>query len=287
MKRPSLSRHAFTLVEMLVAMAILSFMLIMMARFTGMAEQIWRLAQDRIDNFTKARAMLDLLTDDLQRAVIRGDLPIFGTGGPASVPAVTSNGIYYFTVTTSTTAFYTRLPGASNSAGAVRDVSLVSYVLSLSATNQDKIFLQRSDLSVPWTSGSNISFQGDMNPLLQSMRQNGAQVEVAPGVVGFRLAFRRQDGTMADSTQYTGYNTANPVVAIDVGLAVMGKGCLEILSTTQLQTIQGALATATLRNGIKATWDQQVLTHAFFSSYPTDIGQGLKTFERCVACPAF
>jgi prepilin-type N-terminal cleavage/methylation domain-containing protein len=307
MKARRSGRRGFTLVEMLVAMAILSFMMVMMARFTSMAEQIWRLEQDRIDNFTKARSMLDLITDDLQRAVIRGDLPIFETGAPAATPTLTGSGLYYFPATSSTsagasvfaTAFYTMLPGASGTSTPVRDVSLVSYVLSLSATTQDKIILQRSDLSVPWTSGSNICFQSNMAPLLQSGVQS-AQIEVAPGVVGFCLAFRRADGTLVDPAQsgpnqYTGYNATNPVVAVDVGLAVIGKGTLELLSTSQIQDIQSRLATGIvanenngiLRAGIKTTWDQQVLNTAFFSAYPRDLGQGLRTFERCVACTPF
>jgi len=292
MSGPSACRHgpgkankAFTLVEMLVSMAILSFMMIMMARFTGMAQQIWRLEQDRIDNFTKARSMLDLITDDLQRAVIRGDLPIFGTGRPAAAPTLTGTGLYYFTVTSATTAFYTRLPGAggsSSSSTQLRNVSLVSYALT-GTSSEDKIVLQRSDVAVPWTSSTNISFQGDMAPLLQ----NATPLEAAPGVVGFRLAFRRADGTFVDQGLYTGYNAANPVVAVDVGLAVIGKGTLELLSTQQVRAIQSAFANVTIGTGIKTTWDQQVMTSSFFASYPTDLRQGLRTFERCVACPPF
>src|ERR1700729_994371 len=103
------SRRGFTLIEMLVSVSIISFMLVMMAQMTGLAEQAWRLEQNRIDNFTKARAMLDLITDDLQRAVFRGDLPAFGTGDPSATPTVTSNGLYYYTGTSFATAFYTRL----------------------------------------------------------------------------------------------------------------------------------------------------------------------------------
>ncbi len=283
--RPGGMAAGFTLVEMLVAVAIMSLMMLVMARLTGMAEQISRAEQDRQDNYSKARSMLDLITEDLQRAVFRGDLPAFGTG-PATAPTsanggLTSTGLYYFTATTSTTAFYTRVAGFSSASTAVRNISLVSYVLS-GTNDSDKIVLQRSDLAVPWTSSTNIAFQGNMGPLLQ----NCSPIEVAPGVVGFRLAFRRADGTLIDQAQYTGFNEANPVVAVDVGVAVIGKQSLALLSTQQIQTIQTAFAAATLGTGIKTTWDQQVLTSAFYTSYPT-LGNGLKTFERCVACTAF
>lgn len=292
--RASLTRRAFTLVEMLVAISIMGFMLVAMAQITTLAEQAWRTEQNRIDNFSKARAMLSLLTDDLQRAVFRGDLPIFGTGAPAVTPTVTSNGLYYFTNTTFAAAFYTRQPGlATNSTTAVRDVSLVSYSLSTSST--DKMILQRSDLDVPWTGGTqNLVFQGDMSiPLANVTAQ-----EMAPGVVGFGLAFRRADGTLItpqDLASYTGYNSSNPVVAIDVCLAVIGNQTLAMLSSTQVQTIQTTLAgavTATNLNktssgSIKAMWDQQTLPTFYTAAYPKDIGVGLKTFECWVACEPF
>ncbi len=159
------SRRGFTLVEMLVSISIVSFMLVVLAQVTGLTEKAWRLEQNRIDNFTKARSMLDLISDDLQRAVIRSDLPVFGTGAPTVNSA---NGLSYFTGTVYTTAFYTRIPGVPSTATTpVRDLSLVSYVLKPSAA-PDRVVLQRSDLAVPWTSSANIPFQGDMNTLLQN-----------------------------------------------------------------------------------------------------------------------
>ena len=294
------SRRAFTLVEMLVAVSIMSFMLVAMAQMTGLAEQAWRIEQNRIDNFTKARAMLNLLSDDLQRGVFRGDLPAFGTNAPSATPTVTSSGIYYYTNTAFTAAFYTRQPGLPSTSGtAVRDVSLVSYNLTNAAAANapaaDKVILQRSDLYVPWTSGNqNIVFQGDMTTALANVKAQ----EMAPGVVGFGLAFRRADGTLIapqDLASYTGYNSSNPVVAVDVCLAVIGKQSLTELSTTQVQAIQAALSgtvtsanlNKTASNSIKAMWDQQTLPTIYAGNYPKDLGSGLKTFESWVACQPF
>lgn len=285
-------QRGFSLIEMLVTISIVSFMLLMMMQITGLAEKAWHVEQDRIDNFGKARAMVDMFTDDLQRAVYRGDLPIFGTGAPSATGTLTSNGIYYFTGTTFTAAFYTRLPGVPSTAGtSVRDVSLVSYALSSAGQGTDKVVLQRSDLAVPWTSNQNILFQGDINTVLKNATATAR--EVAPGVVGFRVAFRLADGTMVDQSQYSGYNPANPTVAIDIAVAVVGKQSLAQLSAAQVTSLQTAFGsalsftTAPVTNGIKASWDQKVLTASFYAGYPKDMGSGLKTFERWVACPSF
>jgi len=282
MKSLPSSRHGFTLVEMLVSISIVSFMLVVLAQVTGLTEKAWRLEQNRIDNFTKARSMLDLINDDLQRAVIRSDLPVFGTGAPTA----NANGLNYFTGTSFTTAFYTRIPGVPSTATTqVRDLSLVSYTL-LTTNTVDKVVLQRSDLAVPWTSSANIPFQGDMNTLLQNPSSFDV-LAVAPGVVGFRLAFRLANGTMIDQSGYTGYNSANPVVAVDVGIAVIGKESLTQLSSAQITTIKNSFASATISNGVKASWDLTVLPNFYTSSYPKDFGGGIKTFERWVACTPF
>ena len=281
---PSL-RRGFTLIEMLVSISIVSFMLIMLAQITSLTEKAWRMEQNRIDNFTKARSMLDLITDDLQRAVFRGDLPAFGTGGPAASPAVSATGLYYFTGTSFTNAFYTRIAGVPTVAATpVRDLSLVSYVLTTTA-GPDKSILQRSDLAVPWTSSQNILFQGNLSDVLANAPPT--PLEVAPGVVGFRLAFRRADGTMIDQSGYTGYSSSNPVVAVDVGIAVIGKQDLATLSGPQITALQNAFAGATISNGIKASWDKTVLTPTFYAAYPKDLGGSIKTFERWVACTPF
>jgi hypothetical protein len=265
-----------------------------MMQITGLAEKAWHVEQDRIDNFGKARGMVDMFTDDLQRAVYRGDLPIFGTGAPSSTGTATSSGLYYFTGTTFSATFYTRLPGVPSSPStSVRDVSLVSYALGATGLGSDASVLQRSDLAVPWTTSQNLLFQGDVNAVLKNPSTPPTAREVAPGVVGFRVAFRLADGTMVDQSQYTGYNPANPTVAIDVGVAVVGKQSFAQLSPAQVTSLQNAFSstlsftTAPITNGVKASWDQKVLTASFYSGYPKDLGSGLKTFERWVACPSF
>ena len=296
MNSASSPQRGFTLVEMLVSVTILSFMLIMMAKITGLVEMTWHQAQNRIDNYTKARSMLDLISNDLQRAVFRGDLPIFYSGS-AATPVVTNTGLYYYSGTSTTTfepGFYTRLPAASGTSTPVRDVSFVYYAINLTG-DIDKIALQRSAIAVPWTSGSNnLNFQGSDAAVIQSA--TASPTEVSPGVVGFHLIFRRADGTLSDQTQYTGYST-NPVVAVNVGLAVLNQQCLTVLSTSQISTMQGAfnsttqiqaaLTATTPVSGIKAIWDQQVLNSSFYASYPSVVGDGLKTYECWVGCTPF
>ncbi len=266
---------AFTLVEVLVAIAVLSFLLLILARMMGMVSGAYRQGNNRIDNFTKSRAMLDLIAGDLQKGVYRPDLPAFGTGSQW----VTNNGISSLTNTASTNAFFTRRAGIGSN---VRDLSLVIYTLDIS-TNA---VLQRSDYAIPWaapTSWTNsIPFSTSMDALLDKTTSR----QVAEGVVAFGLAFQRQDGSLTNA--YSGYNATNPVVAIGIGLAVVDLQTEQSLGMANLAKISSSLATIFSTsiintNGIKAGWDK-AMTNGFFADYPKALGGGLKTFERWVPC---
>ncbi len=269
------SRNSFTLIEVLVAISILGFIVLMLAEMMGMVGKTWHEGVSRVDNFTKSRAMLDMVASDLQHAVIRPDLPIFQTGGTNNgTVGGFSGGIY-------SASFVTRVSGISTAS--VRNVSCVTYGI---VTNQDfdKIVLQRSDLAIPWSGGAaGIPFQGDLTTPL-----NGGHIvarEMAPGVVGFQFSFRRSDGTV--TTTYTGYNSTNPVVAVGVTIAVVGEQALEELSVGNLSSIQNSLASAITNTSsitsVKAVWDQKTLPTIFATpGYAKDLATNLKTFERWI-----
>ncbi len=268
---------AFTLVEVLVAIAVLSFMMLLLAQVAGMVNKASHDGMGRVDNFTKSRAMLDLIASDLQHAVIRPDLPIFQTGGTPNSFTIGgfTNGVY-------APQLFTKVPGVSSNS--VRNLSLVTYniVVRPSSQGSDKIVLQRSDLPVPWVNGAaTVPFQGDL-------QTNGAVArDMAPGVVGFQFSFRRADGTI--STSYTGYDSTNAVVAVGITIAMVGDTVVQQLSPQQLTSIQEGFAAATPVSpttipGIKPLWDA-LLTPGFYSNYPKDMASNLKIFERWILPP--
>jgi len=270
------SRASFTLVEMLVAVSVLGIIVLLMAQSANLVSKASRDGTSGVDNFTKSRAMLDLIASDLQHAVIRPDLPIFQTGG-----ILNTNGIGGFTNGAYAAILFTRIPGIPNASSVpVRNISLVSYAIVVPTNSSDKIALERSDLAILWNQGADIAFQGDLTTLAGTATPR----EMAPGVVGFQLSFRRADGTV--STQYTGYNAANPVVAVGVTLAVVGDQALAELTPSFLSQIQSTLTnnTPTATNnipGVKTLWNAN-LTSAFYDLYPKDLATNLKTFERWI-----
>ena len=128
-------RTSFTLVEVLVAVSVLSFILLILAQVTGMVNKASHDGIGRVDNFTKSRAMLDLIASDLEHAVIRPDLPIFQTGGTMNTNSATSSS-GGFSGGTYTPAFYTSVSGISSSSTSVRNLSFVIYDIAVRPSSQ-------------------------------------------------------------------------------------------------------------------------------------------------------
>jgi hypothetical protein len=279
-------QDSFTLVEMLVAIAVLSLMIAAMAQMTQLVGSAWGQGSSRIDGATKSRAMLDLVVQDLQRGVFRGDIPSFLTGATS----YNTNGATYFISGTYTNAFYTRVPGIDKSSGvSVRDVSLVGYSLSTVNQGVDKISLERSDLDVPWTGGaSQIAFgsEAQFTSLLPTMTPRSTSA----GVVGFQMMFRRQDGSVIPSSSYTGEDFVHgPVVAIGVGVAIVGKLALTQMSSAQVAALSTQVSGITVTTSPKAAWDQsfESMILAENPPYPKSLSGDFRTYERWIACQPF
>jgi len=282
------SRHncrslAFTLLELLVAVAVLCLMFLSLAQILSTVNRVWLHGKSRIDHFTKSRAIMELIAGDLQRAVFRADCPSFGVGSSYYL----TNGSPASLQTAYTNAFYTRF--ASGRTG--RDLALVSYSIAYStAKTPDAVYLQRSHVAIPWNnSTAKIPFQGDLATQLSQTVPH----EAAPGVICLRFVFRLKDGTLVGpgtGKNYTGYNPENPVTTVGVALAVINERALIRMSMADVKNLQSLLENAPLgtTESIKVAWDQVLNAYVFGKpGYPADMAVQLKTFERWVSCQSF
>ncbi len=272
--RKTLARlHSFTLVEMLVSLGVFSLMMVIMAQMTAMVDNAWRQGESRVDNFTRARAILDVVAQDIQRGVFRPDLPAFA---PTSASIYTNGMMVLQNSGATTNAFYTRRAGVGAN---MREISLVVYTLDASTNG----VLQRADYAIPWSTPSTwancFAFQTGLSNVLS--QSSGTFRDACEGVVDFNLIFRLADGT--STSTYGGYSS-NPVTAVGIGLAVVDEQTMKVLQSTskfgQLQTDLKSALTGT--NSIKADWDAKLATPNYYNNYPKDLGPGLKTFERYV-----
>jgi prepilin-type N-terminal cleavage/methylation domain-containing protein len=252
--RRAASGRAFTLVEILVSLAVLSIIVGMMGTMLSTMGVLWHDAQKRVNNFSKARAMLDMMTHDLQAGVYRSDLSAFSNS------AIT---------------FYTQRPGVSTSGAVARDVSIVGYDLNNSV-------LQRSSQVIYWTdSPTSYLVFGQPPPAIPATTPQDA----ASGVIDFKLLFLHKDGTLT-STYTT--SPANPVRAIAITLAVVDDQTLLMLNqTNKAGALYTALeANASLTHSVKENWENYLESGSMnWNGYPKSLGVGLKIFERYVYLP--
>ncbi len=241
---------------MLTAVAVLALLLILLGQLVGTMSRTWTAGQRRVNNFGKARAMLDLFDLDVQAGIFRPDLGAFPPG--------------------TAVAFYTKRPGIPAS-GAPRNVCLVEYQFDASASSaQAMATLQRADLAVTWTSAAALSL-GTSGTLPQAAQ--AVPRSTAPGVIGFKVLFIQADGTF--SATYAPASAANPSRSVGMTLAVVDDVALSQLSAAQVtklrQTLDGAVSGT--RSAL-ADWQGCLRTGVAWSAYPKSLADGLKIFER-------
>jgi type II secretory pathway pseudopilin PulG len=320
------AKSSFTLVEILVAVAVMSLILLILAQMTGTVNQAWQAGVGRVDNFTKARAILDLAASDVQHAVIRNDYPIFQSEGAqnnlgvyavpgtvyftntttaVSMPGAGFTGYSGFTNGTYAPCLYTRVAGATNSA---RDLSWVDYQvvqIKNQAASSDRITLARYCVPVQWTAQNldNLtSLMTNVSTFVNNLVANPNYYDsenLAPGVCGFTFSFKTLNNsttppTISTTTNYVGYIQTDPVVAVGITVAVIGRPTLTKLTDAQITQIQNALNTDVntavgnnTLSSVKKLWDNNTIPNTILKTagYPKDLEVNLKTFERWVVPP--
>lgn len=208
-RRPSARRESFTLVELVVSMAILSIIVLTLATMMGFVVQTWLAGINAANNFTKARTMLTLLDRDTQLMVLRPDLPAFADASNTPPGAAC--------------AFYTKVqgqPGADT-----RAVSLVQYSLEQEGSPATNSILQRFNCGMNYTPGGITPTVGTGSYISNMVQMTNSVVETAApspenvvnGVIAFKWQFIDGNGNILDppyNYYYTPAGFANPVVTI-------------------------------------------------------------------------
>lgn len=86
----SVKNSAFSLIELLVAMAVLSLLVVMMLGLVDSAAKLWRDSENRVDAYREARAALSIMSRDLRNALATTNTNLFllnNDGAFAKAPA--------------------------------------------------------------------------------------------------------------------------------------------------------------------------------------------------------
>ncbi len=112
------AQAAFTMIELLVAMVVLSMLVLLLASMLDSATKMWRENENRADAYREARSALNLIVSDLQTVMVSTNTNYFSTNAIGSIPfGLEGSGLY----------FLTDLSGDAQPGGKKGDLCAVGY----------------------------------------------------------------------------------------------------------------------------------------------------------------
>jgi len=245
LRRPA----AFTLIEMLVAAAVLALMALLITQIITMSSSSISATTKKLDAVSDGRFAMDRIGADLAARIKRGDVP-------SSFEKVVGN---------DGMAFYAEVPGYSGT----RNTALVEYRIPSSGRHEYQ--LERGVSGVGWTGPTDIPFQSVSLPTLAD-----ADFDVLSGSV-LRLEFSYLlDNGKIQST----YASTDKVKAIVVAMAALDAKSRKILKPEDLSSLAGALPDPAEGETPLAAWQRAISLPGFASGVPDQSKQGIRLFQR-------
>ena len=293
------SRGGFTLVELLVAIAVLTIILFFLGSAIGFVSQTWSAGVGTTDNYQKARTILSTLDRDIQLMVFRPDVAAFQDAN--------NNPVF---------AFYTNAEGAPG--GDNRTASLVQYGLDTGGTPA----LLRYSNGLNFTTGTIALPPPPVPPATTSVVPGLPTITLTPtanqtdtvssGVIAFQWQFVDGAGYVLNPPYipqppptppavptatpfYYDFNSPGTVSnprAVIVTMVVLSNSATKMAQTMNLiTTLQGyfnttPLANTELHETYGVYWNG-ILTNkmAAHPGVPQPVMLGLRVFERRIPLP--
>lgn len=263
-------RRAFTLVELMVSMAVLAIILMLFFQMVTLVTRTWQAGAARTDNFAQTRTVLGLIERDIQSMVLRPDLAAF----------VDENG-------DEACAFYTAFP--LDSSASRRKLSLVQYKLATpSAADGPKLCRMEKGLALP-VSGT-LTPDGptfgitDSLPNLTAASPNN----LVDGVVGFRFQFMKRDGGLEQKFAFDPSlpDAASNTPVIVLSILVLDTTAYELArSTGSMAGLSSTFAHPPAPNQTYAQLWESTLLSGTLTDLPEPVRAGLRTVERRITIP--
>jgi len=279
---PALPRRprpfGFTLVEVLISLAILALVVVLLARVLESTTAIWLGGRQRVDHYTKARLALELVASDLGGAILAPGFP---------PPALATGRLETLTTRQGL------LPGSNSTYGA-RALAYVIYEVDLSDDSDEKLGLRRGDAGYDYQPDTLTAAPSPSAPSLAAgLHPSGAYQLIGPGVLGFASAFLRRDGQLGSQFTATLPGTPQPhdTIGAYVAIAVADGRTLDLLrQTSRLSAVTTALSSPTPPpdGSARHPLPQQQLESALapvLATLPQNSIAGLRIFQRYVALP--
>jgi len=268
------SRMGFTLIEVMVSVGIMALLLGVFLSVSDYASQAWKRSQEKMENFSKSRVVLNRIRADLETIVMRKDLPLFP-------------------VTSGTTALGFMTSERSVLSGTTSTPRLLSYVEYAWVTTGTSADLNRSTFGYPmYTSSSS-----DQPPFPAAASGTTSATPPPPsplhtnllvsGIVGFQVAFLNSDGTLTPG--FNPYPSTPYSTAVRVSLLMVSSDGLKHLQDTgRLSTLVSnvnstIVAPDSAKPSPEMAWNDYIRANA--ASIDPKTLRSLYSFERLFFLP--
>jgi len=314
--RSSVCRKAFTLLELLVSVAVLAMLLVLILQLFNSAASVTGMGNKHMDADAQARALLDRLAIDFGSMVKRPDVDYYLKGRPSDNHQKSAS---------DQIAFYSEVPGFSS--GSPSPVSLVAYRLNssthrierlgkglkwngASTTDTPVVFLPipiasplpsplPSPMPVPaptpaWPQAANSDADTDYEPCGPQVFRFEyyyilkGQDSSAPSILSdtpwdTRAPLSHNEGTASNPSIKDGHNEVNglqDVAAIGVVIAVLDAKSRVLVSDSQLADLAAQMQDfdSTMKPGdLEAQWQSAVNA----SNLPRLASSAIRIYGRC------
>jgi prepilin-type N-terminal cleavage/methylation domain-containing protein len=270
-KRPARAA-GFTLVEIMVATAVLVILILFVAQLTNSATAVARVGTKRMDADTQARTVLDRFGSDICRMIRRNDLDYY-IKGPASYTGH-GNGHGWGKKLTAgqqgsdQCAFFASVPGYYPQTSGQGPISLVAYRINQNSTAASYLQMERMAKGLLWNGVVNATNQNSVYPIVflpntissipvwsaavkddNSGQSIDADYEViGPQVFRFEYWYLLKSGILTDvpwdqnsTPAHTWLNGWTDVQAIAAAIAVIDSSSRALIPSTTLLDIASDL----------------------------------------------
>lgn len=257
------NRAGFSILELLVACAVLSLLLVLFSQMAGSIANSYRGGKARAEANAIGRALFDAIDRDVKQLIGREDLLTFAQDDSASVNSL---------------KFYSVRPGVFGAtAGAAgldrpRNTSIVEYVFYRDSDKQG--YLARRDRAATWSNSATVIPIGTTNSIA-NLNASSEEMKLYRGVLAFDWRYLREDGSMDKLA-----NDPKAVSALRFSVAVIdADGLRSLKSSGQL----GAMMELFSSSSSAVEWERNLRGAA--SNFPKQAVQGVRFYERFIKIP--
>jgi len=217
---------AFTMLELLVSMAVLSLLVVLLLSMVDNATKMWRQSENRVDAYREARAALNLMASDLASIYSSTNTNLFRTNAlgitlsPAKISTASSGGNG-----TDAIFFITALPTKAQDPDSNKsDLCEVGYYLSWSSTSVLPNDKNRSQNLHRFFRSSDTTFEGLKNnaQIFQSPVPGGGEEVLAKNITGFKVtAYSKVSGSPGKLAEFKQSDTTPAPDVLEITLSAI------------------------------------------------------------------